>query len=71
MRAKRSRLFLAGALVVPVGLLAWSLFTSGWLGTARAGGEPAPGIRLRTANGEFDLSRQRGTVVVLYFSFPG
>ncbi len=60
------------ALVLVTG--AFSLFLSGLLtgsGTESATKEPAPDIVLATAAGNFQLSDQRGKVVVLYFSFPG
>ena len=32
---------------------------------------PAPDMTLATLSGEFQLSENRGEVLVLYFSFPG
>ncbi|MFQ5860301.1 MAG: hypothetical protein ACE5IG_01965 [Dehalococcoidia bacterium] len=49
----------------------YSLFAAGLLGGSTASGEPAPDVTLATADGPFQLSEQRGDVVVLYFSFPG
>jgi len=52
-------------------ILAFSLFAGHLVGNSRAAAEPAPDVTLKTANGEFSLSQQRGKVLLLYFSFPG
>ena len=40
-------------------------------GAGKAEGDIAPDITLATTEGDFRLSEQRGSVVVLYYSFPG
>ena len=52
-------------------ILAFSLFAGHLVGNSRVAAEPAPDVTLKTANGEFSLSQQRGKVLLLYFSFPG
>jgi len=54
--------------VVVIGV---SLFSTGLLGSREASADLAPDITLSTFQGNFQLSRERGKVVVLYFSFPG
>ena len=68
---QRGRLwFIGGGIAGAVALLV--VFTSVLSGPEiTTGGEPAPDMVLDTANGEFQLSDQRGEVSLLYFSFPG
>ena len=40
-------------------------------GCGQAKGDIAPDITLATTEGDFRISEQRGSVVVLYYSFPG
>ena len=62
--------FLAFVLVVVAfSLLGTGLFGGSGTGTSIA--EAAPDITLVTVGGEYQLSDQRGKVVVLYFSLPG
>ncbi len=71
----RRRLMRAVVATLVLVTAAFSLFASGLL--TSSGSEPtvryeiAPDIALATAAGNFQLSDQRGKVVVLYFSFPG
>ncbi len=71
----RRRLFWSVAASLALVTAAFSLFASGLL--TSSGTEPtasyelAPDIVVATAAGSFQLSDQRGKVVVLYFSFPG
>ncbi len=70
----RRRLFWSVVASLALVTAAFSLFASGLLtgpGTETTVKEPAPDIALATAAGNFQLSDQRGKVVVLYFSFPG
>ncbi len=62
--------FIGGGVAGAVALLV--VLTSALSGPEPATGrELAPDMVLATANGEFQLSDQRGKVSLLYFSFPG
>lgn len=69
--ARRRRLFWAGSVALVAALLTYGVFATDLLGPAAGIRGPAPDIILNTADGEFHLSEQKGSVVVLYFSFPG
>ena len=68
-------LLLTGGGALALGVILYSLFASGILGSGSApekvSADVAPDITLATADGEFRLSEQRGEVLLLYFSFPG
>lgn len=66
------RRWLCGGLLLAmlVGIGAYGLLGYG-TGGVQAGGAPAPDATLVTADGEFRLAAARGTILVLYFSFPG
>jgi hypothetical protein len=64
-RKTRGLLFIL-AFVVSV-LLARGLLQ--WSGSAKV--DIAPDITLATTEGDYRISEQRGSVVVLYYSFPG
>ena len=73
-RVFRTWLFIGGGLAAAVVLLVvLTLAFSGpqvresELGLAN----PAPDMTLATLSGEFQLSENKGEVLVLYFSFPG
>lgn len=65
------RLARVGGAAVALGFLACILLLGVAVAAAQGTGEPAPDVTLRTANGEWRLSQERGKVVVLFFSFPG
>lgn len=60
-----------GGAAIAASLLACALLLGVAFAAAQGTGVPAPDVTLRTANGEWRLSQQRGKVVVLFFSFPG
>ena len=71
-RRQRRRWLLPGlgALFV-IFVVGMSLFSTGLLGSREASADLAPDVTLATFQGDLQLSRERGKVVVLYFSFPG
>lgn len=73
-RKRKSWRFIGGGLIVAVALLVGLTFAfsgpqvrESELGLAN----PAPDMTLATLSGDFQLSENRGEVLVLYFSFPG
>ena len=71
---RRSWWFIGGGLIAAVALLVGLTFAFSGPQTRESGlglANPAPDITLATLSGDFQLSENRGEVLVLYFSFPG
>ncbi len=67
-----SRFLWMGGLVFVLAVVVSVVLASGLLqGSGQAKGDLAPDITLATTEGDFRISEQRGSVVVLYYSFPG
>ena len=69
-----SRLAWAGVLVFVLAVVGISAVAAGLLGDSGKGtalAEAAPDITLATEAGDYQLSKQQGKVVVLYFSQSG
>ena len=67
-----SRFFWMGGLFFVLAVVVSVVLASGLLpGSGQAKGILAPDITLATTEGDFRISEQRGSVVVLYYSFPG
>ena len=73
-RVFRTWLFIGGGLAAAVVLLVVLIlaFSGPQVRESELGlANPAPDMTLATLSGEFQLSENKGEVLVLYFSFPG
>ena len=71
---RRSWWFIGGGLIAAVALLVGLTFAFSGPQAREpelVSANPAPDMTLATLSGEFQLSENRGEVLVLYFSFPG
>jgi len=67
-----SRFLWMGGLLFVLAVVVSVVLAGGLLkGSGQAHGDLAPDITLATTEGDFRISEQRGSVVVLYYSFPG
>jgi hypothetical protein len=67
-----SRYLWIGGVIVILAFVVSVVLAGGLLkGSGKAKGDIAPDITLATTEGDYRISEQRGSVVVLYYSFPG
>ena len=68
----KARLLWMSGLFFSLALVASIILASGLLQkSVQTSRDLAPDITLATTEGDFHISEQRGSVVVLYYSFPG